>query len=131
MVKFLEVDPNAVETQAMTTSRGGVIGPLIQGFLKTGFFMCEIDASEIGRKPASVSASIAAYAVNHIVPVRPILRTPHLFLQRRDVDKDGNEIPDWKDELLKNFQQGTKGKPLPQVPTISFESVSLEDQKNE
>jgi len=120
-MKFLQVDPDAVEAQGVLSSRGGVIGPIVTAFLNTGFFMAEVDSSEIGRKPASVSASIAAYSKNHILPIRPILRNPKLYLQRRDVDKDGNAIANWKDELLETHVNPD----APKVPQIKFETVPL------
>lgn len=127
-MKFLQVDPDSVEAQAVTSARGGIIGPIIEGFLKTGYFMVEIPADslkEIGRKAASVSASVAAYSKNHIRPVRPVLRQPKLFLQRRDIDKDGNEVPDWKDALL--AMHTAEG--MPDLPVLTIESVSISDQK--
>lgn len=127
-MKFLQVDPDSVEAQAVTSARGGIIGPIIEEFLKTGYFMVEIPAEslkEIGRKPASVSASVAAYSKNHIRPVRPVLRQPKLFLQRRDVDKDGNAIPNWKDEFL--AMHTADG--MPDLPALQIESVSIADQK--
>ena len=108
-MKFLQVDPNAVEAMGVISSRGGVIGPIVQGFLDTGYFMAEVDCSEIGRKASSVSASVAAFTKQHILPVRPVLRMPKLYLQRRDVDKDGNAIENWKDELLASHVQGITG----------------------
>lgn len=124
-MKFLQVDPEAIEAQGVLSARGGVIGPLIAAFLATNFFMAEIDCAEIGRKPASVSASIAAYSKNHILPIRPVLRQPKLYLQRRDVDKDGKAITDWKDELLQMHVDPD----APVVPTIQFESVALKAQQ--
>lgn len=121
-MKFLQVDPDAIESEGVNTSRGGVIGPIIQEFIKTGFYMAEIDCAEIGRKPASVSASVAAYTKDHILPVRPVLRSPRLFLQRRDVTKDGTPIENWKDDLL---AQHIGAAPVPTGSLISFESVPL------
>lgn len=124
-MKFLQVDPNAVEALGITSMRGGgVIAPIIEGFLKTGYFMAEIDCSEIGRKSASVSASIAAYSKNHISPVRPVLRGPKLYLQRRDMDKDGNPIPDWNVELLAVHT----GTPI-EAPMITIEAIPLKPIK--
>lgn len=120
-MKFLQVDPDAVEAQGVIASRGGVIGPIIKAFLDTGFFMAEVDCSEIGRKASSVSASVAAYSKGHILPIRPVLRMPKLYLQRRDVEKDGTPIPNWKDELLATHV----GVEMPAVPQIKFESVPL------
>jgi hypothetical protein len=126
-MKFYQVDPNAIEAQGIASTRGGIIGPIIEGFLKTGYYMAEVDCSEIGRKTASVSASVAAYAKNHIAPVRPILRQPRLYLQRRDIDKDGNPIEDWKEELLAMHVEGTGYQTVP-TPLITIEAFSLEDQ---
>lgn len=124
-MKFLQVDPNAVEAQGVISSRGGVIGPIVKGFLDTGFFMAEVDCTELGRKASSVSASVAAYTKNHILPVRPVLRMPKLYLQRRDVDKDGKAIENWKDELLA-FHTG--GAVLPEAPELKIEAISLKQQ---
>jgi len=125
-MKFIQVDPDSVEAQSAIASRSGVIAPIIKGFLDTGFFMVEINPAEIGRKAASVSASIAAYAIHHIVPVRPVLRSPKLYLQRRDIDKDGNPIENWKDELLeKNANPDTL---LPSAQ-LTFETVPLPKAK--
>jgi len=101
-MKFIQVNPDDIEAFGSDGARGGVIAPIIKGFLDTGFYMVEIDCAEIGRKPASVSASVAAYAKHHIAAVRPILRGSHLFLCRRDVTKDGAPIENWKDALLED-----------------------------
>jgi len=124
-MKFLQVDPNAIEAMGVVTSRGGVIGPIVQGFLETNFFMAEVDCSELGRKASSVSASVAAFSKQHILPVRPVLRMPKLYLQRRDVDREGKPIENWKDELLATHVQGA----TIVAPTLTIEAISLQQQK--
>jgi len=119
-MKFVQVNPDEIEALGSDSTRGGLIGPMIKSFLETGYYMVEIDCKEIGRKAASVSASVAAFSRNHILPVRPVLRGPRFFMQRRDVTKEGTPIPDWKDELLK-IHVGLGDGSTP----IEFEAVPL------
>lgn len=97
MVKFIEIDPNEV-SDATWTHRGRVSYPILKGFLETSYFVVMLDRTGMQQSLQALQSSLRAYTINHKLPIKVFTRKGEIYLMRLDVDKDGNEIPDWKDK---------------------------------
>jgi len=96
MVKFIEIDPNEVSA-AIRTHRGRVSYPILKGFLETGFFVVMLDRTGMQQSLKSLQSSLRAYTLNHKMPVKVFTRKGEVYLMRLDIDKDGNEIENWRE----------------------------------
>lgn len=100
MVKFLEVDPNEIENVRFTR-RGRVSYPILKGFLETGMFLAKLDLTGVQQSKVALSSSLNAYIRSHNMPIKMFQRMGNFYLMRLDVDEDGNAIPDWAEQQLK------------------------------
>ena len=96
MVKFIEIDPNEV-SDAIRTHRGRVSYPILKGFLETGFFVVMLDRTGMQQSLQALQSSLRAYTLNHKMPVKVFTRKGEVYLMRLDIDKDGNEIENWRE----------------------------------
>ena len=98
MVKFIEIDPNEIG-EASFTHRGRVSYPILKGFLETEFYVVQIDRTGMQQKATALQSSLRAYALSHEMPIRVFSRSSEVYLMRLDVDKDGNKVENWMEQL--------------------------------
>jgi hypothetical protein len=96
MVKFIEIDPNEV-SDAIRSHRGRVSYPILKGFLETGFFVVMLDRTGMQQSLQALQSSLRAYTLNHKMPIKVFTRKGEVYLMRLDIDKDGNEIENWRE----------------------------------
>jgi hypothetical protein len=99
MVKFNQIDPTEFE-DSREGRRGRVSYPILKSFLETGFFMAQLDRHGMQQSYQALYSSLTAYIRNHVLPIKLFSRGGQIILMRLDVDKDGNEIPDWQQRIL-------------------------------
>ncbi len=98
MVKFIEIDPNEIG-EAAFTHRGRVSYPILKGFLETGFYVVQIDRTGMQQKATALQSSLRAYSLSHEMPIKVFSRSSEVYLMRLDIDKDGNEVDNWMEQL--------------------------------
>ncbi len=96
MVKFIEIDPNEV-SDAIRSHRGRVSYPILKGFLETGFYVVMLDRTGMQQSLQALQSSLRAYTLNHKMPIKVFTRKGEVYLMRLDIDKDGNEIENWRE----------------------------------
>lgn len=96
MVKFIEIDPNEV-SDAIRSHRGRVSYPILKGFLETGFYVVMLDRTGMQQSLQALQSSLRAYTLNHKMPIKVFTRKGEVYLMRLDIDKDGNEVENWRE----------------------------------
>lgn len=120
MVKFIDVDPNKVDDVALS-HRGRVSYPILKAFLETGKFVVQLDRTGMQQSFQGLYSSLGSYIRNHRLPVKLLSRGGQLLLMRLDIDKDGNQIPDWEEKQLMTLVEGETEEITDEVIDKKFE----------
>jgi len=99
MVKFIDVDPTELD-DTRTGRRGRVSYPILKSFLETGKFLVMLDRTGMQQSVMGLSSALNSYIRNHQMPIKLFTRSGQIYLMRLDVDKEGNPIPNWLEEML-------------------------------
>ncbi len=97
MVKFKDVTKEELESLSGRGRRGGISWPICKSFLDSGKYLVEVDLEDLGKPVDKVAPTLMSYIKSHRLPIRVLRRSGRMFLQRLDVDEDGNVIP-WPPE---------------------------------
>lgn len=100
MVKFIEVNPENV-AHVRDSYRGRLSFQILNEFLEANIFVAQLDRTGMEKGLSSLYSSLSTYVRRHEVPIRVFSREKEIFLLRLDIDKDGNEIPDWQNHQEK------------------------------
>jgi len=96
MVQFDDVDLEEFEQLQMNArNRGRVSWPILKTFLETGKFLARLDRKELGARGKDVQkleSLLKSYVKNHGLKVNVIKLKGEIYLQRTDIDKDGNKV---------------------------------------
>lgn len=92
MVRFKDISKEDLEALPGRGRRGGISWPICKAFLDTGKYMVEVDLEDLGRTVDQIAPTLMSYIKKHRLPIRVIRRSGRMFLQRLDVDEEGNII---------------------------------------
>jgi len=98
MVQFIEVDVNEI-SEGKEGHRGRVSYPILKGFLETGHVAAKLDRTGMQQSFQALYSSLNAYIRNHELPIKMFSRSGDIILVRLDLNADGTENPDWKEEM--------------------------------
>jgi len=119
MVKFIDVDPNEIDNTRQGR-RGRVSYPILKSFLETGKYVAILDRTGMQQSFQGLYSCLGSYIRNHHLPIKLFSRDRQLYLMRLDIDKEGNEIPDWEVKQLEEW--GAKAEEItPAVVEKRFE----------
>lgn len=103
-MKFVQVDPNEVPNMR-ESHRGRVSYPILKSFLETGFVMAMLDRTGMQQSLMALSSSLNAYIRSHDLPLKLFQRKGEIYLMRLDLNADGTENPNWKEDLSEFKEQ--------------------------
>lgn len=103
-MKFKEVPldeiPNMKESH-----RGRVSYPILKSFLETGYVCASLDRTGMQQSLQSLTSSLGAYIRNHELPIKMFMRKGEIYLMRLDLNVDGTENPNWKEDVKKALEE--------------------------
>lgn len=99
MVKFIDVDPEEIKN-VKPGHRGRVSYPILKSFLETGKFVVMLDRTGMQQSFQGLYSSLSSYIRNHELPVKIFTRQRQIYLMRLDIDEEGNEIPNWREQQI-------------------------------
>lgn len=109
MVKFEPVDVDEFENEIKSAKkghRGRVSYPLLKMFLESDLYMAKLDRTGMQQSLRGLYSCLRSYIENHDMPIKIRQRSGEIYLQRTDVDKDGNPID--KEEAEKEREEEAK-----------------------
>jgi len=119
MVQFVEVAPEDIPN-LRETHRGRVSYPIIKGFMETGLACVKLDRTGMQQNIQYLTSVLGAYIRNHNLPIKTFVRQGEMYLLRKDLNADGSENPNWKEE-----EQSKSGEiPVGVATPINAETVT-------
>jgi hypothetical protein len=97
-MKFEPVSPDDVPNMR-ESHRGRVSYPILKSFLETGYIMAKLDRTGMQQSMMSLNSSLGAYIRSHGLPIKLFQRKGEIYLMRLDLNPDGTENPNWKEDL--------------------------------
>ncbi len=95
MVKFEPVDVDEFESEIASAKkghRGRVSYPILKMFLESGHYMAKLDRTGMQQSLRGLYSCLRSYIENHKMPIQLRQRSGEVYLQRTDIDKNGNPI---------------------------------------
>lgn len=97
-MKFREVPLDEIP-EMKESHRGRVSYPILKSFLETGYVCAMLDRTGMQQSMQALSSSLNAYIRNHELPIKMFMRKGEIYLLRLDLNPDGSENPDWREEM--------------------------------
>jgi hypothetical protein len=88
--------------------------------METGMVMAMLDRTGIQQSLMGLSSSLNAYIRNHDMPVKLFQRKGEIYLLRLDLNEDGSENPNWKEDL-KEYKEQNATPITPEEVQIRFQ----------
>ena len=95
MVKFEPVNVDEFENEVRSAKkghRGRVSYPILKMFLESDLYMAKLDRTGMQQSLRGLYSCLRSYIENHNMPINLRQRSGEIYLNRTDIDKDGNPI---------------------------------------
>jgi hypothetical protein len=124
-MKLVAVQQDEIDDVLAAATRGSVSYPILKTFLESNMYMAQLDKSDMTQDYQSLLSSIGGYVRRHRIPVKMFARNGEVYFVRLDIDKHGNQIPDWdKDKKV----AGAESKPIENVAKDMMRQQLLKQQ---
>ncbi len=97
MVKFLDVPVDDIPWERQGR-RGRVSYPILKSFLETRKICVILDRTGMQQSFQGLYSCLRSYITTHEMPIKIFSSDGEIYLMRLDIDKDGNDIENWKEE---------------------------------
>jgi len=121
-VKLIPVDLKDLEI-TREGRRGRVSYPLIKQFLESGHLAALVDRTGVQQTSLGLMSALRSYAKNHNIPVSIFMRRGEIYLVRLDLNEDGTENPNWREDA----RAAEEAVATPLTPAVVVQQVQGRD----